>query len=183
MRPAYNVAVSYKLDDAVSPMDHKVHPVLHEGRVGVITGAAGGIGRAAAIELAKLGLKIAITDVDEEGLNETAKIIIGLVGEANVLVVPTNVAKLDEVVRLKDKIYEAWGEVAVLLNNAAIGFVDGKKGTSWENLGVWTRVFDVNVAGVLNVQHTFVPVRHFNILRFAARGGLSITKDHEPLEL
>jgi NADPH-dependent curcumin reductase CurA len=53
MRPAYTVAVSYKLDDAASPMDHKVHPVLHEGRVAVITGAAGGIGQAAAIELAK----------------------------------------------------------------------------------------------------------------------------------
>jgi hypothetical protein len=60
----------------------------------------------------RLGLKIAIADVDEEGLNETAKTVVGLIGEANVLVVPTNVAKLDEVVKLKDKVYEAWGEVS-----------------------------------------------------------------------
>ncbi len=34
-----------------------------------------------------------------------------LVGEANVLVVPTDVSKLEEVVRLRDRVYEAWGEV------------------------------------------------------------------------
>jgi len=157
LRPAFGVAVSYKLDDAAVPMDHQVHPVLHEGRVAVITGAGSGIGQAAAIELAKLGLKLAIVDVDEEGLKQTAQTVIKLVGEANVLVAPTDVSKLDEVVRLKDKVYEAWGEVAVLLNNAAIANGDGKKGTSWDNIGVWTQVFSVNVTGVLNVQHTFVP--------------------------
>ena len=39
--------------DPVTPMDDEVHPVIHEGRVAVITGAANGIGRAAALELAK----------------------------------------------------------------------------------------------------------------------------------
>ena len=39
--------------DPVAPMDDEVHPVIHEGRVAVITGAASGIGRAAAVELAK----------------------------------------------------------------------------------------------------------------------------------
>jgi hypothetical protein len=43
----------------------------------------------------------------------------------------------------------------VLLNNAAIGFVDGKKGTSWENLGVWTQVFDVNVTGSARFRNIF----------------------------
>ena len=39
--------------DPVAPMDDEVHPVIHEGRVAVITGAGSGIGRAAAVELAK----------------------------------------------------------------------------------------------------------------------------------
>ena len=39
--------------DPVTPMDDEVHPVIHDGRVAVITGAANGIGRAAAVELAK----------------------------------------------------------------------------------------------------------------------------------
>lgn len=39
--------------DPVAPMDDEVHPVIHDGRVAVITGAGSGIGRAAAVELAK----------------------------------------------------------------------------------------------------------------------------------
>jgi NAD(P)-dependent dehydrogenase (short-subunit alcohol dehydrogenase family) len=147
--------VSYKVDDATNPMDH---PVLHEGRVAVVTGAGSGIGQATAIELAKLGLKLAIVDVDEEGLKNTSKDVIDIVGEANLLVVPTDVSQLDEVVRLKDKVYEAWGEVAVLVNNAALSHVDGQRGTSWTNRDIWTKLFDVNVAGALNIQHTFVPL-------------------------
>lgn len=54
LRPLYgSSAVSYKLDDAASPMDRQVHPVFHEGRVALITGAGSGIGQAAAIELAR----------------------------------------------------------------------------------------------------------------------------------
>jgi len=41
----------------------------------------------------------------------------------------------------------------VLLNNAGIGI----KGTSWEGLDNWHKIFDVNLFGIVNVQHTFVP--------------------------
>ncbi|KAF8158474.1 hypothetical protein B0H34DRAFT_656026 [Crassisporium funariophilum] len=130
-----------------------LHPVIHAGRVALITGAANGIGRAAAIEFAKLGLKIAIADLDEVKLQEVGKALAAIVGDANVLVVPTDVAKLDEVVRLRDRVYEAWGEVAVLMNNAGVG----DKGTSWEGMDAWHKIFDINLFGVVNVQQTFVP--------------------------
>ncbi|KAG1784656.1 uncharacterized protein HD556DRAFT_1426833 [Suillus plorans] len=139
--------------EAMSPLDNEVHPVFHAGRVAVITGAASGIGKAAAIELAKLGLKIAMADVMEDVLAFAAKEVISIVGEANVLVIPTDVSNIDDVVRLRDKVYEAWGEVAVLLNNAAIG-PDSK---SWKMLDNWKKTFDVNLFGVVNVQQTFVP--------------------------
>ncbi|KAF9562675.1 NAD(P)-binding protein [Agrocybe pediades] len=131
----------------------ELHPVIHAGRVALVTGAASGIGKAAAIEFAKLGLKVAIADLSEDALQAVGKTLAGIVGDANVLVVPTDVSQLDQVVRLRDKVYEAWGEVAVLLNNAGIG----PKGTSWEGLDNWHKIFDVNVFGVVNVQHTFVP--------------------------
>ena len=68
------------------------------------------------------------------------------------------------------------------MNNAGVATHEGKKGTSWENRDVWTKVFNTNVVGcvslhprtvqliewlalgsrVLNVQHTFVQVRRRN---------------------
>jgi len=90
-----------------------------------------------------LGLKIAIADVDEQGLEETGKRVAAIVGEANVIVSPTDVSKMDDVVKLRDRVYDAWGEVGVLMNNAGVG----DKGTSWEGLDNWHKVFNVNVFG------------------------------------
>ncbi|KAG6839078.1 hypothetical protein C0991_006160 [Blastosporella zonata] len=133
----------------------ELHPVIIAGRVAVITGAANGIGRAAAVEFAKLGLKVAVADIDEARLVDLRNMLIEQIGlgEDRVLVVPTDVAQLDQVVRLRDRVYEAWGEVAVLVNNAGIG----PTGTSWGGLDNWHKVFAVNVFGVVNVQQTFVP--------------------------
>lgn len=61
----------------------------------------------------RLGLKIALADVNEAQLETTGKEISAIVGDANVLVVPTDVSKLEEVIRLRDKVYEAWGEVRI----------------------------------------------------------------------
>jgi NAD(P)-dependent dehydrogenase (short-subunit alcohol dehydrogenase family) len=137
----------------MSPVDDEVHPVIHAGRVAVITGAASGIGKAAAIELAKAGLKIALADVMQDELAEAGKEVAAIVGDANVLIIPTDVSKLEDVKHLREKVYEAWGEVAVLLNNAAIS-PDTK---SWQLLDQWRSTFEVNLFGVINVQHTFVP--------------------------
>lgn len=57
-------------------------------------------------------MKVAIADVNVAGLEETGKELVSLVGETNTLVVPTDVSKLDDVVRLRDRVYEAWGEVS-----------------------------------------------------------------------
>ncbi|KAL5524224.1 hypothetical protein ACEPAF_9364 [Sanghuangporus sanghuang] len=139
--------------EAMSPIDKELHPVIHAGRVAVITGAASGIGRAAAIELAKQGLRIALADVNEEQLKEAGKEVAAITGEANVLVVRTDVSHFEEVVKLKEKVLDTWGEVAVLLNNAGVGL----RGSSWSGLDNWKKIFDVNLFGIVNVQHAFVP--------------------------
>lgn len=59
----------------------------------------------------RLGLKIALADADEARLIQAGKEIEAIVGESNVLVIPTDVSKIEEVVRLRDKVYETWGEV------------------------------------------------------------------------
>ncbi|KIK69951.1 hypothetical protein GYMLUDRAFT_67203 [Collybiopsis luxurians FD-317 M1] len=152
-RPALSnhTSPSFKPDSA--GLGDEVHPIFHEGRVAVITGAASGIGRAAALELAKLKLKIAIADVDETRLQQVGKEVAAIVGSVNVLIVPTDVSNLSQVVNLKEKVYELWGEVAVLMNNAGIGL----KGTSWNGIDAWKTIFDVNLFGIINVQQTFVP--------------------------
>ncbi|KAI0785110.1 NAD-P-binding protein [Abortiporus biennis] len=147
---------SFAFENPQEPSDGP-HPLLHSGRVVVITGAASGIGRAAAHEFAGIGMRLALADVNEAPLKAVGEEISKIVGEENVLVVPTDVSKLEEVVQLRDKVYEAWGEVSVLMNNAAIAQLNGTTGTSWNGLDAWKQVFDVNLFGVLNVQHTFTP--------------------------
>jgi NAD(P)-dependent dehydrogenase (short-subunit alcohol dehydrogenase family) len=151
LHAAYGGTSSYKPDN-MSVAD-ELHPVIHAGRVALITGAASGIGYAAAIEFAKLGLKIAVADCDEKNLAQVGQELTAIIGESNVLVIPTDVSKLDQVVKLRERVYEAWGEVAVLMNNAGIA----NKGSSWDGIDSWHKVFDVNVFGVVNVQQTFVP--------------------------
>lgn len=50
LRPPFT---PFRPNEAMSPIDRDLHPVIHAGRVAVITGAASGIGKAAALELAK----------------------------------------------------------------------------------------------------------------------------------
>lgn len=61
----------------------------------------------------RLGLKIALADVNESKLETAGKDISAIVGDANVIIVPTDVSKPEEVIRLRDKVYEAWGEVRI----------------------------------------------------------------------
>jgi len=59
----------------------------------------------------RIGMKLAIADVDADRLEGVGKELKAIVGEANVLVIPIDVSKLEEVVSFRDKVYENWGEV------------------------------------------------------------------------
>lgn len=64
--------------------------------------------------LPRLGLKVAIADINVGALEALAKELGAAHGETNVLAVPTDVSKLEDVVRLRERVYEAWGEVSVV---------------------------------------------------------------------
>jgi NAD(P)-dependent dehydrogenase (short-subunit alcohol dehydrogenase family) len=129
------------------------HPALTEGRVAVITGAASGIGLAAAKRIAAMGLRVCLADLGGDALEEAAAevALVARGGPADVLAVPTDVSKLEEVQRLKDRVYDTFGEVAVLMNNA--GTSPG--GGPLEHFERWQRVLNVNLWGVINGVQSF----------------------------
>jgi NAD(P)-dependent dehydrogenase (short-subunit alcohol dehydrogenase family) len=125
-----------------------LHPALTAGRVAVVTGAASGVGLAAAQRFAALGMKLCLADRDAAALD---KAVGEIAGGVDIIAVPTDVAKLEDVQRLKDKAYAAFGEVALLMNNA--GTAPG--GGAWDSYERWRIVLDVNLWGVVHGVQAF----------------------------
>ncbi len=127
-------------------------------KVVLITGAGSGIGRETALQFAALGGKIAVVDVNDESATATVNMIETKGGIAKAFY--CDVARLDSIEQLADAVEASLGPVDILMNNAGIGaaglLVDVKMDT-------WKKVMDINVMGVVNGCHVFVP-------RMIARG-------------
>jgi NAD(P)-dependent dehydrogenase (short-subunit alcohol dehydrogenase family) len=133
-------------------MPTNMHAAITSGRTAVITGGASGIGLAAAVRFASLGLNVVIADLDTAALRAAAARI-SEAGPGEVVTVQTDVSRKEDVERLKEKAYQAFGDVAVLMNNAGIG----NGGGPFENYEAWQRVLGTNLWGVINGVHTFAP--------------------------
>jgi NAD(P)-dependent dehydrogenase (short-subunit alcohol dehydrogenase family) len=124
------------------------------GRVAVVTGGAGGIGRAMGETFGRAGMKVVLADVQAEPLEKTVAELRG--DGLEVTGVETDVTTYDSVVALRDATLAAYGAVHVLCNNAGIGA--GAEGKMWEHeLRDWEWALGVNVWGVIHGINAFVP--------------------------
>jgi 2-hydroxycyclohexanecarboxyl-CoA dehydrogenase len=144
-----------------------------EGRVAVVTGAAGGIGRALVQRLASDGAKVVLADLDEDG----AKRVAGELASPDLWPLKLDITRTDDVRNAIAAIHERWRRIDVLVNNAGrtrIGtFLDSKE----EH---WDELFRIDVMGLLRCTQAVLPGmierksgRIINIASDAALTGLA----------
>lgn len=123
-----------------------------EGKVGVITGAASGIGRAMAVAFAAEGMQLALADVEVEPLEDTAEMV--RAEGTNAIAVPTDVSDPIQVESLAEKTIGEFGALHLACNNAGVS----AGGLTWQiDLEDWNWVLGVNFYGVLHGLRSFTP--------------------------
>lgn len=121
-------------------------------KVAVVTGAGSGIGRALAVELARRGAKVAISDVDDQGLAETLDLV--KAQGADVRSDHLDVAERELVLAYADAVAEHFGRVNMVFNNAGIAFTGSIEEMSFKDV---EKVMDVDFWGVVNGTKAFLP--------------------------
>ena len=112
-------------------------------RTALVTGASKGIGKAICLELAKMGVKVAVNyNSSKEDAEKVVKTITADGGEA--FMVHADVSDLDQVNAMVDEVTDAWGGVNILVNNAGI-INDGLLMRMSDE--AWHRVMGVNLNG------------------------------------
>ncbi|RKY36665.1 MAG: beta-ketoacyl-ACP reductase [Candidatus Omnitrophota bacterium] len=142
-----------------------------KGQVGIITGAARGIGKEIAFALARRGVNCVLCDMDTKQVNETAEEIANLGVET--LPITLNVADLSQVEQMKNKVIDKFQRIDILINNAGItkdGLLLRMKEADWD------AVISVNLKGTFNctkaVIKAMVQKRYGRIVNIASIIGL-----------
>ena len=118
-----------------------------QDRVALVTGAAGGIGRATALAFAARGAAVAVADVNAAGAEETARAISEVGGRALPLTV--DVSRADSVQAMVDATVAHFGRLDFAHNNAGIAYTEEQAAAVIDHdEGVWDRIIAVNLKGV-----------------------------------
>jgi NAD(P)-dependent dehydrogenase (short-subunit alcohol dehydrogenase family) len=124
------------------------------GKVAFVTGAANGIGRAAALAFAREGASVVAADISEQGNQETARMVEELGGRA--LAVRCDVTRAEDVKAALDKAVEAFGRLDVAFNNA--GTEQPVTATADLTEDEWDRVVSINLRSVFLCMKYQVPL-------------------------
>jgi len=145
-----------------------------KGKVAVITGAASGIGRGIARQCAAEGMKVALADIDEEGLHGLSRELLDQGASVEVFV--TDVRDFKSVDALAHSSQDVFGSVHLVFNNAGVML----GGYAWERSeDDWRWVLDVNFFGVVNGLRAFIPLlleqgEEAHVVNTASIGGLMV---------
>jgi NADP-dependent 3-hydroxy acid dehydrogenase YdfG len=123
-----------------------------DGKVAVVTGAGSGIGQALAIELGRSGAKLAISDVDTDGLAATEERLTAI--GASVKTDRLDVTEREAFALYADAVKDHYGTVNQIYNNAGISFMGSIEATHFKDI---ERVMDVDYWGVVNGTKVFLP--------------------------
>jgi NAD(P)-dependent dehydrogenase (short-subunit alcohol dehydrogenase family) len=128
---------------------------MSPNNVAVVTGGASGIGLAAAMRFARLGMKIAIADIgaDRLKLAEAQLSQVAPGGAAGVMAMEVDVSRLDDMTKFEGAVRARFGGADILMNNAGIGPGSQMFGPR-EN---WERILAVNLWGIINGTQAFGP--------------------------
>ncbi len=124
------------------------HPAIAAGKLAVITGAADGIGLAAAHRLASLGMTVVLSDIDADKLSAARDAVGG-----SAVAIAADVSDRASVQALADQVAGLGTPVSVLMNNAGTG----RGGNALVNPDGWDRVIGTNLLGPLYGIQAFVP--------------------------
>jgi NAD(P)-dependent dehydrogenase (short-subunit alcohol dehydrogenase family) len=123
-----------------------------DGKVAAITGAASGIGEALALEFAEAGCDLAISDIDEQGLADTALRARSLGAETHHRRV--DVSSREALEQWAEDVVEALGGVHIVVNNAGVSVSASLESVDWEDFE-W--LMDINFWGVVYGTRAFLP--------------------------
>jgi NAD(P)-dependent dehydrogenase (short-subunit alcohol dehydrogenase family) len=150
-----------------------------EGRVAVVTGAASGIGLATATRFAQEGMRVVLADIERGPLEAAVGKLQG--AGHDVLGVPTDVSRWDDLQQLADRTLEAYGQVHVVHNNAGVvraGRIEELTRADWE----W--VLGVDLWSVIHGVKIFLPLirqaGEGHIVNTASSAGLQASPEIGP---
>ena len=122
------------------------------GKIAVVTGGGSGIGRGIALAAAAEGMHVVLADIEQGPAADVAREVSA--SEVETLAVQANVADPDSVKALADQVFDRFGSVHLLCNNAGVFTLGDLADASQDD---WRWVMDVNVMGVVNGLQAFLP--------------------------
>lgn len=136
--------------------------MLH-GKCGVVTGAAGGIGRSTAVSWAKNGAKVVCADIDLDGAQETVKIIneLGFGKIIMAVAVQADVSSKDDTLKVLDACVNNFGSIQIFFANA--GVLPGNRSIAEQDEAEFMRTIQINMFGVfLGIKYSSIYMKKYN---------------------